>query len=48
MKTHYTLMSAADREMTTQLVRQIAQTVISTHAADRMAQKGVMRIRSGK
>ena len=29
MKTHYTLMSAADREMTTQLVRQIAQTVIS-------------------
>ena len=32
---------AADREMTTQLVRQIAQTVISTHAADRMAQKGV-------
>jgi len=41
MKTHYTLMSVADREMTTQLVRQIAQTVISTHAADRMAQKGV-------
>jgi|SRR5271166_844124 len=39
MKTHYSLMTEADREMTTHLVRQVAETVISTHAAERMEQK---------
>ena len=41
MKTHYTLMNEADKQLATLLVRKIAATVTSTHAADRMAQKDI-------
>ena len=41
MKRHEKQMSQAEKEVAVSRVRQIAETVISTHAADRMAQKNV-------